>query len=109
LQRVFEIVARCHDLGKAAEIWQIAAGNETLAPAVAKSGPTGMKPRRLNGYRHEFGSLVNAVPLLDHDDDDDLVLHVIAVHHGRGRPHFDRRALAHHPGLDVALLPAEIA
>ena len=54
------------------------------------------------GYRHEFGSLrefidaFNAGHLLDEkqkpltQDVFDLAMHLIAVHHGRGRPHFPK-------------------
>ena len=54
------------------------------------------------GYRHEFGSLRNFIDV--HEDAKftdsagvdityeviDLALHLIATHHGRGRPHFPR-------------------
>ena len=46
-------------------------------------------------YRHEFGSLLDVLDrsatfraLNDEPDMQELVLHLIAVHHGRGRPHF---------------------
>jgi CRISPR-associated endonuclease/helicase Cas3 len=54
------------------------------------------------GYRHEFGSLrgftdaFHAGKLLDetgnaiNGDVFDLAMHLIATHHGRGRPHFFR-------------------
>jgi len=46
--------------------------------------------RQLNGYRHEFGSLIEAeahpeVQALP-EDLRDLVLHLIAAHHGWARP-----------------------
>jgi CRISPR-associated endonuclease/helicase Cas3 len=58
---------------------------------LAKSGK-GMKPQELTDYRHEFGSLIDVrkenafVSLLP--DEQELLLHLIAAHHGRGRPHF---------------------
>jgi CRISPR-associated endonuclease/helicase Cas3 len=47
----------------------------------------------LSNYRHEYGSLIDIV---QHDPDfaklsedaKDLALHLIAAHHGRGRPGF---------------------
>jgi CRISPR-associated endonuclease/helicase Cas3 len=48
----------------------------------------------LGGYRHEFGSLLDAMrdedvsKLLDRE----LVFHLIAAHHGWARPHFEPRA-----------------
>jgi CRISPR-associated endonuclease/helicase Cas3 len=88
-----EWAARCHDLGKADQLWQRAIGNHQGQP-LAKSGPRGMNPsilgNKLTGYyRHEFGSLaecakVPAPPNIDLD----LALYLIACHHGYGRPHF---------------------
>jgi CRISPR-associated endonuclease/helicase Cas3 len=40
----------------------------------------------LNGYRHELGSLVDA------EQGDELMLHLVAAHHGHARPHFLPRA-----------------
>jgi CRISPR-associated endonuclease/helicase Cas3 len=63
---------------------------------LAKSGRGG-RIKALEGYRHEFGSLLD---LLNEQsecrkefnqltgDQQDLVLHLIAAHHGRARPHF---------------------
>lgn len=50
-----------------------------------------MNPRILGGYRHEFGSLLEAVAdvqVYSHPEAD-LILHLIAAHHGRTRPHFE--------------------
>jgi CRISPR-associated endonuclease/helicase Cas3 len=50
--------------------------------------------RALGGYRHEFGSLLEAAadgeikPHLEKE----LILHLIAAHHGWARPHFEAKA-----------------
>ncbi len=82
--------AAWHDLGKRRRVWQRSIGN--LKPEVlAKSGP-GMKPREITAYRHEFGSLLDVAHEPEFQtlspEAQDLVLHTIASHHGRARPHF---------------------
>ncbi|MCB9947931.1 MAG: type I-U CRISPR-associated helicase/endonuclease Cas3 [Rhodospirillaceae bacterium] len=88
LKDTLAIAARLHDEGKSASRWQ-QAFNAPGKEAYAKTkGP--LKLRRLDGYRHEFGSLAHAeadaafraLPA----DLQDLVLHLIAAHHGRARP-----------------------
>jgi CRISPR-associated endonuclease/helicase Cas3 len=44
-------------------------------------------PKGLNGYRHELGSVVSE------KEGDDLLLHLIAAHHGHARPHFTPKAI----------------
>ncbi len=86
------LAARWHDLGKHRAIWQRSVGNRDYPLQVlAKSGGK-MQPLALNAYRHEFGSLLD---LSNHPEFlqlapevQDLVLHLIAAHHGRARPHF---------------------
>ncbi|WP_437202915.1 type I-G CRISPR-associated helicase/endonuclease Cas3g [Planctomicrobium sp. SH664] len=86
--------AAAHDLGKDRESFQNVLGNFNQGRALAKSkdrsGPIQEK------FRHEFGSLVDVVrehpgaiafTKLDVEMQD-LALHLIAAHHGRGRPHF---------------------
>jgi len=80
--------ARLHDLGKDRKCWQSAVFNNNPCDPWAKSGSQGMDWRRLAGYRHEFGSLLDAKKNLDHEERD-LILHLIAAHHGRARPHFE--------------------
>lgn len=79
-----------HDLGKRRRVWQRSIGNLT-AEVLAKSGPR-MKPREITSYRHEFGSLIDVANEPEFQqlksDAQDLVLHTIASHHGRARPHF---------------------
>ncbi|MFW6106667.1 MAG: type I-U CRISPR-associated helicase/endonuclease Cas3 [bacterium] len=86
------LAARGHDCGKQRQRFQTALGNYRFPDVVlAKSGRRGA--RLPEPYRHEFASC------LDIQDDpefagltphiQDLVLHLIAAHHGRARPHFD--------------------
>jgi CRISPR-associated endonuclease/helicase Cas3 len=93
LQDAVKLAARFHDLGKQREAWQRSIGNPTPKQWYAKSGK-GWRPVELTGYRHEFGSLLDVLPEPDFQrlkDDhflQDLVLHLIAAHHGFARPHF---------------------
>jgi len=105
---IFEAVvlaAWFHDLGKHREGWQRSLGNYHYPIEVyAKSGrlPDGTMLRSRDllqnyDYRHEFGSLLD---VLDEKhpshaefkqlsrDMRELVLHLVAAHHGRARPHF---------------------
>ncbi|MCY4470251.1 MAG: type I-U CRISPR-associated helicase/endonuclease Cas3 [Thiotrichales bacterium] len=78
--------ARLHDDGKAAERWQNAmnAPRDEGRPYAKTRG--GGNPSLLEGYRHEFGSLLKAERLDLPNDTRDLVLHLIAAHHGNARP-----------------------
>lgn len=92
-----KLAARWHDLGKRRKIWQLSIGNSRYPDTVlAKSGGK-MWARDLNNYRHEFGSLLDLLKGSGPEDKEfanlapetrDLVLHLIAAHHGRARPHF---------------------
>ena len=97
------LAAWFHDLGKRREGWQRSLGNDHYPNEVyAKSGrlPNGTVLRSrefLKNYRHEFGSLLDLLDgkhqhhaefmELNHDMQE-LVLHLVAAHHGRARPHF---------------------
>jgi CRISPR-associated endonuclease/helicase Cas3 len=113
IQQALTLAARFHDLGKQRKVWQRSIGNFDPHQCLAKPGRK-MKPLELNGYRHEFGSLldVRAVLEFQHASDDvkDLVLHLIAAHHGRGRPHFpaDEVFDPEPSGNDAAAMVAEV-
>jgi CRISPR-associated endonuclease/helicase Cas3 len=86
------VAARLHDHGKRRERFQVTLGNhEYPGVLLAKAGRNGA--RLPEPFRHEFASLLDAQKDADFQaldgDMQDLVLHLIAAHHGRGRPHFN--------------------
>lgn len=95
LTRAIELSGAWHDLGKGRAVWQRGAGNEKAHTPVAKT-IHGRPPENLNRYRHELGSLIDVCAAAEFakefedlaEEQRDIVLHLIAAHHGRGRPHF---------------------
>ncbi|HEX2100417.1 MAG TPA: type I-U CRISPR-associated helicase/endonuclease Cas3, partial [Candidatus Synoicihabitans sp.] len=92
LAHCIALAAEFHDLGKKRRAWQRGIGNLVPDRWLAKAGRE-LRPREISEpYRHEFGSLRDAASRSEFaklsDDERDLVLHLIAAHHGRGRPHF---------------------
>lgn len=89
-QTMLAAVARHHDDGKAAPRWQRAFNADRNGGPYAKT--TGPFNRHvLNGYRHEFGSMLDAQRRgLDGIERGtprfELALHLIAAHHGNARP-----------------------
>ena len=81
----FTIAAHLHDDGKAAEHWQNAMNAPRHDRPYAKTRGGG-NWRLLEGYRHEFGSLLKAERADLPDGTRDLILHLIAAHHGYARP-----------------------
>jgi CRISPR-associated endonuclease/helicase Cas3 len=81
--------ARLHDEGKRAPRWQRAFNAPADGRHYAKT-PGPVNTALLDGYRHEFGSLevaakdseIRKLP----EDLRDLAIHLIAAHHGFGRP-----------------------
>jgi CRISPR-associated endonuclease/helicase Cas3 len=93
LKEALELAARWHDRGKDRPVWQWYACNPDPQTPLAKS----MKyrsGRALGGYRHEFGSLLEALQdeQIRAHPEADLILQLIAAHHGWGRPHFEQNA-----------------
>ncbi len=85
---ILALAARLHDEGKRSARWQ-RAFNAPKGGVYAKTeGP--INQGLLDGYRHELGSVLRVesdarlagLP----EDHRDLVLHLIATHHGFGRP-----------------------
>lgn len=85
---VLVLAALLHDEGKRSERWQRAFSAQTNGVYAKTEGP--ISYRLLDGYRHELGSLLR----VENDqrltqlagEQRDLVLHLIAAHHGFARP-----------------------
>ena len=80
-----ECAARLHDDGKAASRWQEAMNAPLCGGPYAKTKGGG-NWRLLEGYRHEFGSLRKAEKMSLPSATRDLILHLVAAHHGNARP-----------------------
>jgi CRISPR-associated endonuclease/helicase Cas3 len=93
IEEALAIAAEGHDRGKNRLVWQRYACNSDLATPLAKSTRY-LDGRFLGGYRHEFGSLLDgaADEKIRRHPEADLILHLIAAHHGWARPHFERNA-----------------
>jgi len=88
LTEILALAARLHDEGKRAARWQRAFHAPNDGIYAKTEGP--IDYRLLDGYRHELGSLLRAekdqrIQNLSAPDRD-LVLHLIAAHHGFARP-----------------------
>lgn len=95
LAKALATAARWHDQGKDRPIWQRFACNANIAVPLAKSIRY-LHGRALGGYRHEFGSLLDAQTdealrkeYASKSELLDLILHLVAAHHGWARPHFE--------------------
>jgi CRISPR-associated endonuclease/helicase Cas3 len=111
LADVLAIAARLHDEGKRAVRWQ-RAFHATKDGVYAKTeGP--IDYRLLDGYRHELGSLLrveNDERILKLSEEHrDLVLHLIAAHHGFARPVISTSGCEDRPPSALEKKAAEIA
>ena len=93
LDEALEAAGRYHDRGKTRAAWQRAAGAPGGGAALAKAPEGAFRPQWLGGYRHEFGSLADAERALPGETAHrELILHLVAAHHGWARPGFPDRA-----------------
>jgi CRISPR-associated endonuclease/helicase Cas3 len=114
LRNAIILAARFHDLGKKRKLFQRILGNMNTKVLLAKSGnkrrPFGLK----EDYRHEFGSLLDVQDEPEFknlsEEMKELILHLIAAHHGRGRPHFplDEAFDPERNGEDTYAIAAEV-
>jgi CRISPR-associated endonuclease/helicase Cas3 len=85
---VLALAARLHDEGKDFWRWQRAFNAPRGAVYAKTKGPANLK--LLDGYRHEFGSLIKIEGDAEFQrlpsDLQDLLLHLVAAHHGNARP-----------------------
>ena len=85
--------ARFHDMGKKRKHWQECmkiTGNKVLAKTGRK-----IRPLPMGGFRHELASVIDVKTedILKDNPEQDLILHLIAAHHGWARPCFKPNAL----------------
>lgn len=110
-QTMLALAARLHDEGKRALRWQQAFRAPQDALYAKTKGPVNM--RLLDGYRHELGSLdyvekdreFQKLPARDRD----LVLHMVASHHGFARPVIPTRGFDDLPPSVVKTRAREVA
>ncbi len=107
------VAAGHHDTGKRAAHWQRAFNAPQEGGPYAKT-PGPVNRAALNGYRHEFQSVLDAqrhgLDGLKRDDPAfELALHLIAAHHGQARPNIGVDGSDALPPTAAANRAAEIA
>lgn len=92
LRKAIKLAAKFHDLGKRRPQFQRIIGNVNTNTLLAKSGRKKQPYTLNNHFRHEFSSLLDIQKESDflemNEDMKEVVLHLVAAHHGRGRPYF---------------------
>jgi CRISPR-associated endonuclease/helicase Cas3 len=92
-REAIRLAAKWHDLGKDRRIWQSGISNFGYPCQVLAKSNQSRRIQGLEGYRHEFGSLLDLenepeFKAIKSENQKELIRHLIAVHHGFGRPHF---------------------
>jgi CRISPR-associated endonuclease/helicase Cas3 len=102
-QSALNLAGCSHDTGKNRRCWQRAIGNTDFDKPLAKSGRTRFNQRLNDRYRHEFGSLIEAAqaPDIATHPHRDLILHLIASHHGHARPHYNEEGFDKETALGI--------
>jgi len=114
LRKAVVLAAKFHDCGKRRELFQRILGNLRTDLVLAKSGKRARSFVLPETYRHEFGSLLDLTSEKEFselsDEMKDLVLHLVAAHHGRARPCFPAdEAFDPDPnGRDVTTISVEV-
>ncbi len=110
-EEVLGLAAKLHDTGKEARTWQLASNAPNDGIYAKTRGP--FNTFRLEGYRHEFGSLRNALndPAIKEMPSElrDLALHLIVAHHGQGRPLISTSGCGDIPPSKLLSLASEVA
>ena len=111
LARALALAAKLHDEGKRAARWQEAFNAPKDGVYAKTRGP--INQARLDGYRHELGSFLDArehaeVAALS-PELRDLVLHLIVSHHGFARPVIGLAGVDRRPPTMLKADAAEIA
>ncbi len=105
LREAIVLGARFHDLGKRRPLFQTNIGNPGCVPLLAKSGKKTQRYTANKNFRHEFASLLDIQKEQEFrgltDEMQDLVLHLVAAHHGYGRPHFPTEQAYDPEGTDA--------
>jgi CRISPR-associated endonuclease/helicase Cas3 len=90
LEDTYRTAGETHDTGKNHPLWQRAMGGSMERPlAKTASGKRKAKPEQLRGFRHELRSVID---LQNAGTTDDLLLHLVASHHGCARPYWEAKA-----------------
>lgn len=110
-EEILALAARLHDEGKRSARWQRAFNAPSDGVYAKTEGP--INQALLDGYRHELGSVlrVEKEPSVRNlpEDQRDLVLHLIAAHHGFARPVIGTNACEDHPPSVLDAKATEIA